>query len=255
MTKNKSASSRKTKLVRAATIAQSLPSRPKDAAAYICEAYAVWREQQACADEADCFAEYMGFFALLNMYLESLDLALEVPQLKGDKAKDMLCIDEFFNQVRHQLAQMTLDLSLLNQLNQSAEQEPHARFHQLQASETESLKQQFQRLQDWFDGTSLAAAAREALAEKYHIVQEQLQHDVLDLDLAWRYISQYSLFLDALETDIKPAIEMLQSCSGQLWRIQASAEKLPDSRLKNILLKLTNPTRWEQESLASRRES
>jgi len=249
----KQSSSKKSKAVYVTKLAQSLPSQAKDAVAYICEAFVTWREQQVDNVE-EIYAEYMGFFALLNMYLDGLHLGLAVPDLSGDKQQDIQLITGFFSSVRHQLAQMTLDLSLLANLNKSLPDSGDVRFHKLAPQEKQSVSDISDQLHAWLSGTPISDAAAALLAEKYAIIHEQVLHDVLDLDLAWRYVSQYSVTLDALELDKKIPTDLLQQISAVICRIQASAEKLPDSSLKTILMKLTNPTRWEQESAASRRE-
>lgn len=255
MSRNKHYSSNKNHPANAATVAASLPSRPKDAVAYICEAFATWQQHQDPSEPLGAYAEYMGYFALLNMYLESMQLNLPAPELNGNKEHDIQCIATFFTAVRQQLAQMTLDLSLLANLNQVESEPGSARFHKITAVENQRLASIAQALHEWLAGAELAEAARDLLSEKFTIIQEQLSHEVLDLDLGWRYISQFSVTLDALESDKKPATNLLQQFSGELWRVQAREEKLPDSTLKSILMKLTDPARWEQESAASRRDT
>jgi len=260
MSKSRQGSSKSGRAAYVAQLAQTLPSRPKDAVAYICEAYFTWQQQHG--DDVENYAEYMGFYALLNMYLTNLDLHVDAPELTGDKHRDMQSINAFYANVRRQLAQMTLDLSLLSNLSQSSLVNDAIRFYKLTAIDKSAVLTLGEQLRQWLDTSIVNNNSQQnfsdkysaILNEKYAIMREQLEHDVLDLDLAWRFISQFGVTLDALELDKNIPSHLLQQISAELCRIQARAEKLPESSLKIILMKLTNPTRWEQESVNSRNE-
>jgi len=253
MSKSKPSSSRKPTLNYVAQVAASLPPQAKDAVAVICESFARWQTQQS-AEPLSVYAEYLGFFALLNMHAQILSPMPDTPELSGDKSNDIALIMQFFSTVRQQLAMMTLDLSLITNVTSptAAAPLPTARFYQLTKEELSTINDICDNLQVCLQSDQANGNAWDLLREKQGILREQLLHNVVDVELGWRYISQYSVTLDAssLEQDI--AVDMLRRLSSELWRIQARAEKLPDSTLKTILLKLTNPTRWEQESISAR---
>lgn len=261
MPKRHASASRKSSAY-AVQIAQSLPAKPKDAVAYICEAFSTWREQfeadQHPQDQnseqtpiTERYAEYMGFFALLNMHSESLQLNVSEPIFTGNKAQDIQSIIDFFSQVRHELALMTLDLSLLSSLSLEANDNEVARFHKITDNEKSTVADLCHALHTLVQADDISDAAQQSFGEKYSILQEQFSHAVIDLNLAWRFVSQASMILDT-QKDTHQAVDLLRSLSSELWRIQARKDKLPESTLKSIVMKLTHPARWEAESVAGK---
>jgi hypothetical protein len=136
----------------------------------------------------------------------------------------------------------------LSSLSQQADDQEVARFHKISDEEKIKISNLCQALKALIENTSdVSSAAQDRFSEKLSILLEQFAHAVIDLDLAWRFISQTSVLLNTQE-DTQQAADLLRSLSSELWRIQARKEKVPESTLKSIITKLTHPARWEAES-------